>query len=76
MGHPKVKEAAVLAARDKVWGESFKALIVRRKEEKTGEEKLMNYCRERLPTFQCPRSIEFIEDLPRNASGKMPKKPF
>jgi fatty-acyl-CoA synthase len=69
--HTAVAEVAVIGVPDHRWGETIKALVVRRAE--ATEEELIAFCRERLAHFKCPTSVEFRESLPRTATGKLQK---
>jgi acyl-CoA synthetase (AMP-forming)/AMP-acid ligase II len=71
--HPAVKEVAVIGVPDDRWGETIKALIVRREEAEVTEADLIAFCRERLSHFKCPTSVEFRDQLPRTATGKLQK---
>lgn len=71
--HPGVLEAAIVAVPDERWGEVPKALIVQKPGARLTEHELIEYCRQRLAHFKCPKSIEFIEALPRTATGKIQK---
>jgi acyl-CoA synthetase (AMP-forming)/AMP-acid ligase II len=72
--HPKVEEAAVIGVHDPEWGEQPRAVVVLKKEEVATEEELIEYCRTRLAGFKRPRSIVFIDVLPRNPMGKVLRK--
>lgn len=56
------------------WGESILAFVVPRDGASLTTEQLIEFCRERLAGFKVPRQFEFIDLLPRNASGKVLKK--
>jgi len=71
--HPAVLEAAVIAAPDERWGETVAALVVLKPDAKASEEELIEFCRGGLAHFKCPRRIQFIEALPRTATGKIQK---
>jgi len=71
--HPAVLEAAVIAAPDERWGETVAALVVLKPGAKATEEELIEFCRSSLAHFKCPRRIQFIEALPRTATGKIQK---
>ncbi|HVE92420.1 MAG TPA: long-chain fatty acid--CoA ligase [Actinomycetota bacterium] len=71
--HPGVVEAAVVGVPDERWGESVKAFVAVRQGTGPREAELISWCRERLAGFKCPKQIEFLEALPRTASGKVAK---
>jgi len=71
--HPSVLECAVIGVPHEKWGETPKALVVLRDGANIGEQELIAFTREHLAHFKCPTSVEFIEDLPRTATGKLQK---
>src|SRR5579862_47830 len=74
VAHPDIYEAAVIPVPDEKWGEVPKGLVVRKPESQLSESELLEFCRSRLAHFKCPRSIEFVEALPKTATGKILKK--
>jgi acyl-CoA synthetase (AMP-forming)/AMP-acid ligase II len=74
MGHPEVLECAVIGVPDAKWGETVKAVIVRRQGTGLNETALIEWSRDKLAGFKRPRSVDFVETLPRNASGKVLKR--
>lgn len=74
LSHPAVLEAAVIPVPDKMWGEIPKALVVLKPQEKAGEIELIEHCRMRLAHYKCPRSVQFLESLPKTGTGKMLKR--
>jgi long-chain acyl-CoA synthetase len=74
MSHPAVADVAVIGIPHERWGESPRAMVVRAPEAEVTGEELIAYSRERLATFKCPTSVEFVDELPRNPSGKVLKK--
>lgn len=72
--HPKVEEAAIIGVPDVEWGQIPKAIVVLKKGEKATEEELMEHCRTKLASFKRPRSVVFVDELPRNAMGKVLRK--
>lgn len=71
--HPDVLEVAVIAVPDEKWGEVPKALVVRKEGATVTEEELIQFCRDRMAHFKAPKSVEFVDSLPRTATGKLQK---
>ncbi len=71
--HPGVVEAAVVGIPDFQWGESVKAVVVTRKGDKVTENEIIEHCKENLASYKKPKVVEFTDELPRNASGKVLK---
>ena len=74
MNHPAVADVAVIGVPHEKWGESPRAMIVRLAGVEVTEQEIIDYAREHLARFKCPTSVEWIEALPRNPSGKVLKK--
>ena len=73
-GHPAVQEVAVIGIPDAKWGETVKAVVVAKPGASVEEADIIAWARERIAPFKCPRSIDLIDALPRNASGKILRK--
>jgi acyl-CoA synthetase (AMP-forming)/AMP-acid ligase II len=72
--HPDVAEVAVIAVPDKAWGESVKACVQLRAGSATTEDALIEHTRMLIASYKKPRSIDFVESLPRLFNGKIDKK--
>jgi len=72
--HPKVEEASVIGVPDPEWGQEPRAVIVLRRGETSTSEEIIEFCRLRLSGFKRPRSVVFIDSLPRNPMGKVLRK--
>ena len=71
--HPDILEAAVVGVPDPDWGESVKAFIVMKPGKQLTEQEVIGYCQQHISSYKKPRIVEFIDVLPRNASGKILK---
>ena len=75
--HPDVADAAVFGIPNEDWGEEVKAAIELKDGVEAGtelEEKLLAFCLEHLAKYKCPRSIDFVEEMPRDPNGKLYKR--
>jgi acyl-CoA synthetase (AMP-forming)/AMP-acid ligase II len=72
--HPGVLELAVIPVPDSRWGEVPKALVVLKPDVKATEEELIDFCRTRIAHYKCPRSVEFVDTLPKTGTGKILKR--
>jgi acyl-CoA synthetase (AMP-forming)/AMP-acid ligase II len=71
MGCPGVLDVAIIGVPDEKWGESVKALIVPAEGEAVEPAQIIAWARQRIASYKCPKSVDFIAILPRNPSGKI-----
>jgi fatty-acyl-CoA synthase len=72
--HDKVKEAAVIGVDDEEFGQRLKAFVVLRDHDSVDEDEIKGYVKENLARYKVPREVEFLDSLPRNATGKVLKR--
>jgi acyl-CoA synthetase (AMP-forming)/AMP-acid ligase II len=72
--HPAILDAAVFGVPDERWGETVKAAIMVRAGIPVSSDAIIDFCRDKLGGFKRPRSVDFVAELPRNASGKVLKR--
>ena len=70
----EVSELAVIGIPDKKWGETGKVYVALKRDRKLSKEKIMEHCIKNLAKFKIPRVVEFMDALPRNATGKVLKR--
>jgi acyl-CoA synthetase (AMP-forming)/AMP-acid ligase II len=71
--HPKVLEATVIGVPDPDWGESIKAVVVPKQGETLTEEEVIDHCKKNIASYKKPKSVDFVDALPRNPQGKVLK---
>jgi acyl-CoA synthetase (AMP-forming)/AMP-acid ligase II len=72
--HPAVAEVAVIGIPDDHWGETVRAVVTLRPGHQATEQEIIGFAREHLAHYKCPRTVDIIDALPRNPSGKVLKR--
>jgi acyl-CoA synthetase (AMP-forming)/AMP-acid ligase II len=72
--HPAVAEAAIIGLPDVNWGENVVAVIQPRAGQETTEAELIAFCKDNLASYKKPKRVVFVDELPRNAAGKILKR--
>ena len=72
--NPKVHEVAVIGIPDPYWVEKVHAVVSLKKGVKATAEELIDFCKKNLAGYKCPKSVEFVDALPKNAAGKIMKR--
>ena len=73
-GHPDVVEATALGVDDQEWGARLRAFVVKQKDSKLSEDDVKSYVKEHLARYKVPREVVFVDELPRNPTGKILKR--
>jgi fatty-acyl-CoA synthase len=71
--HPAVMEAAVVSVPDDYYGERPKAFVTLKEGEEVTEEEIIDFVKDRVASFKAPAAVEFSEELPKTATGKIQK---
>jgi acyl-CoA synthetase (AMP-forming)/AMP-acid ligase II len=72
--HPKIEEAAVVGVDDEEWGQRLAAFVVTKDRDGLSADDVKRYVKENLAKYKVPREVEFLDELPRNATGKVVKR--
>ncbi|XP_018579732.1 acyl-CoA synthetase family member 3, mitochondrial [Anoplophora glabripennis] len=74
LAHPDIRECAVLGIKDEVWGEKIAAVVVLRNGAEVSLDKLRDWASDKMPKYALPSELKVVEDIPKNAMGKVNKK--
>ena len=72
--HPLVREAAIIGVPDPYWVEKVHAVVALKEGASLDGDELIDFCKQRIARYKAPKSVEFVDSLPKNASGKILKK--
>ncbi len=72
--HPKVREAIAVGIPDEYRGETVKAYIVLKPGQRVTDKEIIDFCKAKLAAYKVPKKVEFREDLPKSAAGKLLRK--
>ena len=73
-GHPEVIEATAIGVEDKEWGHRLRAFVVKKQDASLDEDTVKHYVRDHLARYKVPREVVFLDELPRNPTGKILKR--
>ena len=74
MSHPQILDAAVVGVPDEKWGETVMGFVILAEDSSINEDEIIAYSREKIAGFKCPKTIKFINEIPRNPTGKVLRK--
>lgn len=72
--HPQIAAAAVIGIPDELYGEDVAAVVVLKPGAKITEQEVIEFCKARLADYKCPKTVRFVEDIPKGPTGKLLKR--
>ena len=72
--HPDIAAAAAVGVKDELYGEEVAAVVVLKHGANTTAQEVIDYCKARLADFKCPKTVHFVEDIPKGPTGKLLKR--
>ena len=72
--HPDIAAAAVVGVNDELYGEEVAAIVVLKPGASCSEQEVIDFCKARLADFKCPKTVRFVEDIPKGPTGKLLKR--
>jgi long-chain acyl-CoA synthetase len=72
--HPQISAAAVIGIPDELYGEEVAAVVVLKPEAQISDQEVIDFCKARLADYKCPKTVRFVEDIPKGPTGKLLKR--
>ena len=72
--HPAIAAAAAVGVKDDLYGEEVAAVVVLKTGANVAEQDVIDFCKARLADFKCPKTVRFVEDIPKGPTGKLLKR--